>query len=194
MTHAIYRYRMPKPPSGHFKLDLPEGATVLNYVEHWHTEEGWTIAIDVLESPSKPRERRWFFLCNAGDNLGFIGEYPDVHYIGSHESKSYSSYLFDTSHLSETEREQGHVEPRRFNRGRPDRTDLSTTVRRIYDDRRPQRQGRTGVAQAFDKAKEAGGGQGSEQGAQPDASSAAAGEATSAGTGDDESAPAAATG
>lgn len=130
--HTIYRYKAPKPTDGHVSWLLHTDATILSFTEKWHSEHGWELSIDALEDTSKPKERRWFFLCNGGDDLTFIDpDNVDLYYIGTHSSKSYCSYLFETTHLSETEREQGHVQPARYKRNRPDWDDLSRTEREI---------------------------------------------------------------
>lgn len=131
--HVVFRYRTMKPTDGHLQFNLHAGATILAFAEHWHTEKGWETFIDALEDASQPKESRFFFLCNAGDSLDFLGEYPDAYYVGQHDAKSYVSYLFETTHLSETEREQGHVVWSRYNRTKPTRDEMSRTERERHD-------------------------------------------------------------
>lgn len=127
---AIFRYRTSKPLDGHFSFQLHEAATVLAYSEHWHIEKGWEVLLDALENTSVPKERRSFFMCNGGDELDFLGEYPDVYFIARHEAKSYTSYLFETTHLSETERAKGRVQSR-FVRPKPHVSEMSLSDRRL---------------------------------------------------------------
>jgi len=122
---TIYRYRTSKPPTGHFSFEIHREGVPLDFAENWHAEKGWELVIDFLVDTSKPVERRYFFLCNGGDDLSFLGEYPEAHYIGSHQSKSYLSYLFETTHLSETERIKGQVERARYDRRPATRDELS---------------------------------------------------------------------
>lgn len=138
---VIFRYRTSKPEDGHFSFQLHANAQVLSYAEHWHTEKGWEVLVDALEETREPKERRYFFLCNAGDNLDFLGENPDLYFVGKHDSKSYSSFVFETTHLSETERLAGRIEASRYVRRRPEFTDMSRTeqarVRREQSRRHP---------------------------------------------------------
>lgn len=126
---VIYRYRTAKPLDGHFQFQLHADATIVSFAEHWHSGVGWEVFVDALEDTANQKERRNFFLCNAGDSLDFLGDNPDVFYLGTQSSKSYSSYLFDTTHLSETEREKGRIEKSRYVRLKPEWDDLSRTER-----------------------------------------------------------------
>lgn len=122
---VIFRYKAQKPDDGHVSWLLNQDATILSFNEHWHENNGWEVAIDALEDTSKPKERRWFFLCNAGDNLDFLGDDPDLYHIATHHSKSYASYLFETGHLSETQRLEGTIKQNRYARRKPEWEDLS---------------------------------------------------------------------
>lgn len=141
---VIYRYRTMKPEDGHFQFNLHRDAAILCFAEHWHTEKGWELFIDALENTNEPKESRFFFLCNAGDALDFLGEFPDAYYVGKHETKSYVSYVFETTHLSETERAEGHVQAGRYNRVKPSYDELSRTGRAFEDARRRERERGTG--------------------------------------------------
>lgn len=121
------RYRKTKPETGHFSLRLPENAMVLSYTEHWDLNSfEWITLIDVLEEERNPREERWFFLCNNGDSLDFLGEHGDLYYVSTYWSKGYSSHLWETTHLTEEERAKGKVDPKRFRQNRPH--DVSRTA------------------------------------------------------------------
>lgn len=120
----IYRYKTQKPTNGHFHFMLHADAVPLDFSEHWNGEKGWELAFDALEDTTKVRERRSFFLCNGGDDLSFLGDYPESYYIATHASKGYTSHLFETTHLSETEREKGKVQGR-FSRPKPHVDELS---------------------------------------------------------------------
>lgn len=137
---VIYRYRTAKPDDGHFHFQLHANANILAVVEHWYAERGWEIIMDVLEDTSEPKERRYFFLCNAGDKLDFLGEYPDIYYVGMHETRAYASYVFDTTHLSETERQQAVVSASRYTRGKPPIDEMSYAERQREDARRRRSQ------------------------------------------------------
>lgn len=128
---VIYRYRTSKPVDGHLSFQLPVDASILNYSEHWHSDKGWEVLVDVLEDSRVARERRSFFLCNGGDGLDFLGDFPEAYYVGRHEAKSYTSYLFETTHLSESERQKGKVTSSRFTRPKPLDFERSITDRRL---------------------------------------------------------------
>lgn len=132
---VIYRYKTAKPADGHFAFMLHAEATVLSFSEHWG-EKGWELIMDVLEDTRRPKERRNFFLCNGGDKLDFLGDFPEAYFIGLHETKSYMSYVFETTHLSESERLEGKIEYSRFTRQRPELGELSFKARQAEEARR----------------------------------------------------------
>lgn len=134
---VIFRYKTAKPTNGHFHFMLHGGAENLGFSEHWHSEKGWEVILDALEDTREPKERRSFFLCNGGDDLTFLGDFPSAYYVGSHEAKGYTSYLFETTHLSETEREKGVVQSR-YARPKPHVNELSYKAREAIERERRQ--------------------------------------------------------
>lgn len=139
MSQVVYRYRKSKPDDGHLLFKLHGGAQLLFWTEHWHGETGWEVIIDVLEDTSQPREDRRFFLCNAGDQLDVLGEFASAYYVGHHESKAYASFLFETTHLADQEREKLRTRTDRIRRPRPERSELSSTERMRLDRSRESR-------------------------------------------------------
>lgn len=138
----ILRYRTGKPMNGHFSLQLHEGAQIIGYLEAWHSENGWELVMDVLLDLSKPAERRYFFLCGQGDDLGFLGEYPDTYHVGTHYSKTYASYIFDTTHLSEQERAKGAADWRKLQRAKPKDHELGRDQRYAIEHKQKDRDSR----------------------------------------------------
>lgn len=128
---SIYRYRTTKPQNGHFSFQLHEAAQVLHFNEVWHGEKGWEIVADILVDTQKPLERRYFFVCTGGQNLTFLGDYPEAYLLQVHAAgeKGYVSFIFETTHLSDEERERGAADWAKLNRSRPPREELGAAQR-----------------------------------------------------------------
>lgn len=139
---VIYRYKTSKPADGHFSMQLHEGSEIVGFLEYWHGEKGWECVLDVLCDPGRPMERRYFFLCTGGDDLSFLGDYPVSYHVATHYSKGYTSFLFETTHLSENERAKGRVEPKRLLRSKPASTDLGRGQRYEMERRERERAAR----------------------------------------------------
>lgn len=151
-NYVVFRYRCSKPTNGHLSFQLHAGAHILSYAEHWHSDDGWQVVLDALEDTHQAKEARHFFLCNAGDNLTFLGDFPEAYYVGMHDSKSYCSYLFETSHLSDLDRARGMVQPRRYARPKPGLDELSRTGKRFEHERQERRAAPSSGAQAMETA------------------------------------------
>lgn len=122
MSMRVLRYKQPKPLNGHFSLQLHEGGEVMGYQEFWRDEGGgWEVVLDVLCDTAKPVERRSFFICGGGDTLDFIGEFASAFHVATHYAKnSYAVYVFDTSHVSDTDLQTAIEANKKIYRGKPD--------------------------------------------------------------------------
>jgi len=117
----VLRYKQPKPLHGHFTFQIHEGGEVMGYQEFWREEGGWEVVLDVLCDMSKPVERRSFFICAGGDSLDFVGEYASAFHVATHYAKnSYAVYVFDTSHVSDTDLQTAIETNKKIYRGKPD--------------------------------------------------------------------------
>lgn len=146
MSIRVLRYKQPKPLHGHFSFQIHEGGEILGYQELWRDKEGgWEVVLDVLCDMSAPVERRSFFIAGGGDSLDFLGEQASAYHLATHYAKnSYAVYVFDTSHVSDTDI-QGAIETnKKIYRPKPDDEEkgFRRRARDQKDLRREQRFGR----------------------------------------------------
>lgn len=121
----LERYRTSKPNDGIFSFELHGGAVVIGFTEYWHTTKGWEVNVDVIVDTAEPRERRYFMVAAGGYNLTALGEYAAHYHVATYINKGYAAYLFDITHLSETERDVIRTYPERLKRARPPAEELS---------------------------------------------------------------------
>lgn len=126
---TVYRYRTMKPKHGQFSFDLHGGSEVIGFTEYWHSEKGWELVVDVCCDTDKPLERRYFIIVTGGDRLDALGEYAAHYHLATHYSKGYTSFLFELTHLSETEREFMRADEKRLRRAKPGLAELGRAQR-----------------------------------------------------------------
>ena len=121
----LLRYRTSKPPDGIFSFELHGGSQIIGFTEYWHTDKGWEVHVDVVCDVAIPIERRYFMVAAGGYNLTALGEYAIHYHVGTYTNKGYAAYLFDITHLSETERDTIRTYPERLKRPKPPPEELS---------------------------------------------------------------------
>lgn len=152
---AVLRYRQPKPLNGHFSFMLHSGSEVMGYQEFWRDEGGWEVVLDVLSDTSEPVEKRSFFICGGGDRLDFLGEFPSGYHIATHYAKnSYAVYVFDTSHVSDTQLQEAIETNKKVYRPKPD--DEERGGRRKYREKQVERRqlGKVAIYRFHEKTPE----------------------------------------